>query len=90
LEASDAGNISELEMSGCQSRVALTAFGKVSNATLQATGRLIGTGTGTSTSPGTTGTCASPTRDTQEGTVGYRYNFYAGPHGRLRQGFQFR
>jgi hypothetical protein len=48
-----------------------------------------GTGTGTGTSPGTTGTCASATKDTQEGTVGYWYNFYAGPHGRLRQGFQY-
>jgi hypothetical protein len=48
-----------------------------------------GTGTGTGTSPGTTGTCASATKDTQELTAGYWYNFYAGPHGRLRQGFQY-
>jgi hypothetical protein len=48
-----------------------------------------GTTTGTGTTPGTTGTCASPTKDTQETTVGYWYNFYAGPHGRLRQGFQY-
>jgi len=48
-----------------------------------------GTGTGTGTSPGTTGTCASANKDTQEGSVGYWYNFYAGPHGRLRQGFQY-
>jgi hypothetical protein len=48
-----------------------------------------GTGTGTGTSPATTGTCASANKDTQEFTAGYWYNFYAGPHGRLRQGFQY-
>jgi hypothetical protein len=48
-----------------------------------------GTTTGTGTTPGTTSTCASATKDTQETTVGYWYNFYAGPHGRLRQGFQY-
>jgi hypothetical protein len=48
-----------------------------------------GTTTGTGSTPGTTGTCNSSTKDTQEGTVGYWYNFYAGPHGRLRQGFQY-
>jgi len=35
LEAADAGNISEFEMTGRQSRVALTAEGKVSNATIR-------------------------------------------------------
>src|SRR5580698_988168 len=34
LEAADAGNISEFEMTGRQSRVALTASGKVDNATI--------------------------------------------------------
>jgi hypothetical protein len=48
-----------------------------------------GTGSGAGVSPATTGTCNSATKDTQETTVGYWYNFYAGPHGRLRQGFQY-
>src|SRR5580700_257749 len=48
-----------------------------------------GTGTGTGTSPGSVGSCGASNKDTQEYSFGYWYNFYAGPHGRLRQGFQY-
>jgi type II secretory pathway pseudopilin PulG len=39
--------------------------------------------------PSSPANCAGITKDTQEPTVGYWYNIYAGPHGRLRQGFQY-
>ena len=53
--------------------------------------------TGCGTEPLPTGTgfpaansgCTGQTRDVQEGTVGYWYDFYRGPKGRLRQGFQY-
>ena len=48
-----------------------------------------GNGVGTGTSPATPGSCSGSNKDVQEGTAGWWYNFYAGPHGRLRQGFQY-
>ncbi len=39
--------------------------------------------------PSNPGTCAANTRDVQEITFGYWYDFYKGPMGRLRQGFQY-
>jgi len=33
--------------------------------------------------------CSGVTRDVQEGTIGYWYDFYKGPKGRLRQGIQY-
>ena len=33
--------------------------------------------------------CTTDTRDIQEGTVGYWYDFYRGPKGRLRQSIQY-
>jgi hypothetical protein len=33
--------------------------------------------------------CTGQTRDVQEGTIGYWYDFYKGPKGRLRQGVQY-
>jgi hypothetical protein len=33
--------------------------------------------------------CSGHTRDVQEGTIGYWYDFYKGPMGRLRQGVQY-
>lgn len=39
--------------------------------------------------PSSPGTCAGDNRDIQEGTVGYWYDFYKGPKGRLRQGLQY-
>jgi hypothetical protein len=39
--------------------------------------------------PNTTGNCKGNTKDVQEATVGYWYDFYKGPKGRLRQGFQY-
>jgi Skp family chaperone for outer membrane proteins len=33
--------------------------------------------------------CTTDTRDIQEGTLGYWYDFYKGPKGRLRQGIQY-
>ena len=35
------------------------------------------------------GSCGAQTRDVQEATAGYWYDFYKGDHGRLRQGFQY-
>ena len=44
----------------------------------------------TSTSlPASNSNCTGQTRDVQEGTLGYWYDFYRGPHGRLRQGIQY-
>jgi hypothetical protein len=40
-------------------------------------------------SPATPSSCAANTKDVQEGTVGYWYDFYRGPAGRLRQGVQY-
>jgi hypothetical protein len=40
-------------------------------------------------SPGGTGTCAGNTKDVQEFTAGYWYNFYAGPKGTLKYGLQY-
>ncbi len=37
----------------------------------------------------TSSTCTGNARDVQEGTVGYWYDFYRGPKGRLRQGIQY-
>ena len=57
------------------------------------------TGCDTEPVPGTTITgyspaspstnCTADTKDVQEFTAGYWYNFYSGPAGRLRQGFQY-
>src|SRR5271168_1617909 len=57
------------------------------------------TGCGIEVAPGTSpqvgyqpsapASCGSPTRDTQEFTVGYWYDFYKGPKGRLRTGLQY-
>jgi hypothetical protein len=47
-----------------------------------------GTGNGAGYSP-TNATCGGSNKDTQEVTVGYWYNFYNGPYGRLRQGLQY-
>jgi hypothetical protein len=35
------------------------------------------------------GSCGAQTKDVQEGTVGYWYDFYKGDYGRLRQGIQY-
>ncbi|HVJ09173.1 MAG TPA: hypothetical protein VM554_12395 [Acidisarcina sp.] len=40
-------------------------------------------------SPSGLSKCAGDNRDVQEGTVGYWYDFYKGPKGRLRQGAQY-
>jgi hypothetical protein len=56
------------------------------------------TGCNTEPIPGTTITgyspaqpanCTADTKDVQEFTAGYWYNFYSGPYGRLRQGLQY-
>jgi hypothetical protein len=39
--------------------------------------------------PATPANCAANNRDVQEITFGYWYDFYKGPMGRLRQGFQY-
>jgi hypothetical protein len=44
---------------------------------------------GGSFSPSTPSNCGGNNKDVQEGTVGYWYNFYNGPKGRFRQGFQY-
>ena len=44
---------------------------------------------GGSNLPTTPANCAANTRDVQEITFGYWYDFYKGPMGRLRQGFQY-
>jgi hypothetical protein len=41
------------------------------------------------TLPAANSNCTGQTRDVQEGTLGYWYDFYRGPHGRLRQGIQY-
>ena len=53
-----------------------------------------GCGTEVATSgTGTTSTglsnCSGDNRNVQEGTIGYWYDFYKGPHGRLRQSIQY-
>jgi hypothetical protein len=40
-------------------------------------------------SPATPGNCTADTKDVQELTLGYWYNFYNGPAGRIRQGIQY-
>ncbi len=40
-------------------------------------------------SPTAAGSCAPQTKDTQEGTVSMYYDFYKGPMGRIREGFQY-
>jgi hypothetical protein len=35
------------------------------------------------------GSCGAQTKDVQEATVGYWYDFYKGEYGRLRQGIQY-
>ena len=42
-----------------------------------------------SANPGTPSNCGANTKDVQEGSAGWWYNIYAGPKGRLRQGFQY-
>ncbi len=42
-----------------------------------------------SANPGTPSNCGGNNKDTQEFTAGLWYNIYAGPAGRLRQGFQY-
>ncbi len=44
---------------------------------------------GGANSPSNPANCAANTRDVQEITFGYWYDFYKGPMGRLRQGFQY-
>jgi hypothetical protein len=39
--------------------------------------------------PGTNSTCVADTKDVQQFTAGYWYDFYKGPAGRLRQGIQY-
>jgi hypothetical protein len=39
--------------------------------------------------PGSQANCTADTKNVQEFTAGYWYNFYNGPHGRLRQGLQY-
>ena len=41
------------------------------------------------TLPAANSGCTGQTRDIQEGTIGYWYDFYKGPKGRLRQGIQY-
>jgi hypothetical protein len=41
------------------------------------------------TFPAANSGCTGQTRDVQEGTIGYWYDFYKGPKGRLRQGVQY-
>jgi hypothetical protein len=41
------------------------------------------------TLPSANSGCTGQTRDLQEGTIGYWYDFYRGPKGRLRQGIQY-
>jgi hypothetical protein len=40
-------------------------------------------------SPSTPSNCTADTKDVQEFTAGYWYNFYSGPAGRIRQGLQY-
>ncbi|HEX4030575.1 MAG TPA: hypothetical protein VHX20_09435 [Terracidiphilus sp.] len=42
-----------------------------------------------SSNPGTPSGCSANNKDVQEFTAGWWYNIYAGPKGRLRQGFQY-
>jgi hypothetical protein len=39
--------------------------------------------------PSAPANCGANTKDVQEGTIGYWYNFYNGPMGRFRQGIQY-
>jgi hypothetical protein len=39
--------------------------------------------------PGSQTNCTADTKDVQEFTAGYWYNFYSGPKGRIRQGIQY-
>ena len=39
--------------------------------------------------PGTQSNCAADNKDVQEALIGYWYDFYKGPKGRLRQGIQY-
>ncbi len=39
--------------------------------------------------PGSQANCTADTKDVQEFTAGYWYNFYSGPMGRIRQGIQY-
>jgi hypothetical protein len=41
------------------------------------------------TLPSSNSGCTGQTRDVQEGSIGYWYDFYKGPKGRLRQGIQY-
>jgi len=59
---------------------------------------LVNTGCSTEVVPGTTTSgytpsnpskCAGVNKDTQEATFGWWYDFYKGPHGRLRQSLQY-
>jgi hypothetical protein len=43
----------------------------------------------TPTLPAAPSNCSGNTRDVQEGTIGYWYDFYRGPKGRLRQSIQY-
>ena len=42
-----------------------------------------------SSTPAAPSNCSGVNRDVQEGTLGYWYDFYKGPKGRLRQGLQY-
>ncbi|MFC5862026.1 hypothetical protein ACFPT7_06955 [Acidicapsa dinghuensis] len=68
-----------------------TASGKVEGYGLGEAFTGCGTeGLPTSTSfPAANSGCTGQTRDVQEGTIGYWYDFYKGPKGRLRQGIQY-
>lgn len=62
-------------MSGCNTEVAASTTYTNS-----------GTGFGNGATPAN---CGGNNKDVQEATFGYWYNFYNGPKGRLRQGFQY-
>jgi len=48
-----------------------------------------GTAPQTGYQPSAPASCGSPTKDVQEFTLGYWYDFYRGPKGRFRQGIQY-
>ena len=67
-----------------------TTIGAPTNGTGTSTGTTSGTGNVQPTSStGNPRNCAPDTRDIQEASFGWWYDFYRGPKGRLRQGFQY-
>ncbi len=53
------------------------------------TGGSASTGAVNGFSPTAVGNCAAQTKDVREGTAGFWYDFYKGPVGRFREGFQY-